>query len=107
MDITKIIVAVIGLLTTIVTGFLIPFLKSKLTENQQKTMEALAKTAVYAAEQLFTPNQWSEKKSYAQQILTAKGYNVNLDDVNAAIEAAVKELKISSKKQTALPETSQ
>ena len=94
IDLTQIILAVIALLSAIVTGYLIPLLKSKLTAQQLDGLKAAAKIAVFAAEQTYIPEQWAEKKQYAQQLLKEQGYDINTDKVDAAIEAAVKELKI-------------
>ena len=55
MDLTKIIVALIGLLGTIVTAFLAPYLKAKLDVEKQQKLGELAKRFVLAAEQLIGP----------------------------------------------------
>jgi LL-H family phage holin len=99
IDFTDIIVALIGLLATVITTYLVPFIKSKLTAQQQSTLEAIARTGVYAAEQLFNvPKSGSEKleyvTNYATQLLTKLGIRVDADRLRAAIEAAVKELHI-------------
>lgn len=100
IDLTQIVLAVIGLLSAVVTGFLIPLLKSKLTENQINALKAAANIAVFAAEQTHVPEQWAEKKKYAQKLMQEQGYDINTDKVDAAIEAAVKELKIILNKKT-------
>jgi len=96
VDLTQIILAVIALLGTVLTTFLIPLLKDKLTEKQQDKLKALIKTGVYAAEQLMKTGE--DKKKYVENLLIESGYNVDLESVNAAIEAAVKELKIELNK---------
>ncbi len=94
-DLTQVIIAVIGVLGTIVTSFLIPLLRQKLTEAQMNKLAAFAKIGVYAAEQLYYPDEWESKKKYVQRFLEEKGYDVNLEEVNAAIESSVKELRIA------------
>lgn len=89
MDITKIIVAVIALLTALADAFLIPYLRGKIDANGMEKLRVLVNTGVYAAEQLFTPDQWNEKKQYVQTFLASKGYDVNTTDIDAAIESAV------------------
>ena len=54
---------------------------------------AYADIAVTAAQQIYTPEEWDVKKKYVQDFLTSKGYDVNLTEVDAAIEAAVKRVK--------------
>lgn len=100
IDLTQIILAVIALISAVVTGFLIPLLKSKLSAQQLDGLKAAAKIAVFAAEQTHIPEQWAEKKKYAQQLLKEQGYDIDTDKVDAAIEAAVKELKIILNKTT-------
>lgn len=100
IDLTQIVLAAIGLLSAVVTGFLIPLLKGKLTAQQLDGLKAAAKIAVFAAEQLYAPEQFAEKKKYAQQLLQDQGYDINTDKVDATIESAVKELKIILNKTT-------
>ena len=89
IDLTQIILAIITLIGGIITSFVIPFLKKKLTGQQMNNLQAAAKVAVYAAEQLFTPEKWAEKKKYVQDILRSQGYDIDTTKVDAAIEAEV------------------
>lgn len=96
MDITQIVVALIGLLSAVVTGFLIPVLRSKLTDHQQMVFTSVVKAGVYAAEQIFGADGiGKEKRHFVEKYLQEKGYEINNDDVDIAIESAVKELKIN------------
>lgn len=98
MDITQIIAALIGLLATVITGFVIPYIRSKTSEQQQYTIKLLARTAVYAAQQLYVENE--DKYAYAYQYITDSlknaGYKFDATAVQAAIEAAVKQAKIDN-----------
>ena len=98
MDITKIVVAVIGLMSTIVTVFLAPYLKTKWDVAKVEKLSELARRFVLAAEQLLGPGGGTRKKEKVQDWLEEKGYNVSLDEVDSAIEAAVKEMNIAMKK---------
>ncbi len=98
MDITKIVVALIGLLSTIVTVFLAPYLKTKWDVAKVDKLSELARRFVLAAEQLLGPGGGTRKKEKVQDWLEEKGYNVSLDEVDSAIEAAVKEMNIAMKK---------
>ena len=95
MDITKIVVAVIGLLSTILTAFLAPYLKAKMDAEKLNKLGALAQRFVLAAEQLIGPGNGQKKKEQVQDWLEERGYNVSLDEVDSAIEAAVKEMNIA------------
>ena len=98
MDITKIVVAVIGLMSTIVTVFLAPYLKTKWDVAKVEKLSELARRFVLAAEQLLGPGEGTRKKEKVQDWLEEKGYNVSLDEVDSAIEAAVKEMNIAMRK---------
>ncbi len=93
IDITQIVVALIGLLGTILTGFLIPILRNKLTDKQNEIFDSVVRVGVYAAEQMFGTGKGAEKKQYVLKLLEERGYDVDSEIVNAAIEAVVKELK--------------
>ena len=95
IDLTQIILAVIGLVSMVLTGFVLPLLRSKLTAQQQETLFALVRTGVFAAEQLFPLEKTgAEKLAYVKEYLNGLGYDADAVEVRAAIEAAVKELKI-------------
>lgn len=94
IDLTKILLAIITLVGTVVSGFVIPWLKNKLTDHQYDTLAALVRVGVFAAEQLFTSEQWKEKKQYVVDLLKENGYTVDTTAVDALIEATVRELRI-------------
>jgi LL-H family phage holin len=93
IDITPIINAVVALIAAAVSAFLIPWIKSKLTAQQRNELVAWAKIGVAAAEQVYTGSgRGAEKKQYVLDFLASKGLTIDEDSVNAAIEAAVKQL---------------
>jgi len=100
IDITQIALALIALMSAVVTGFIIPWLKSKinvnndkLTDNQRMLIDLAIDTAVTAAEQLFNSEEGQKKKAYVINVLAEQGYILDKEKVdeamNAAIEAAV------------------
>ena len=98
-DATQIILAVIALISAILTGFVIPWLKSKtdinsgkVTENQAYMIKLIINTAVKAAEQLYNSDEGEKKKAYVVALLQGQGIDVDLPSIDAAIEAAVLEL---------------
>ena len=95
MNITEIVVAVIGLLGIICTSLLAPYLKNKLGESKLEKLNIFCKIFVYAAEQLVGSGKGEVKKEKVKQWLAASGINVDLDIVNSAIEAQVKEMNIA------------
>lgn len=94
IDLTQIILAVITLIFGLITRYLVPWIKNKLTDDQYAVFIALVRTGVYAAEQIFTSEQWEAKKAYVVNLLKENGYNVDDLAVDALIEATVRELRI-------------
>ena len=100
IDLTQIILAIITLVGGIVVRYLIPYLKEKTTNEQQQLLSQMIDIGVYSAEQIYTgTGLGAEKKRYVKDLLQQAGYDVDLAEVNAAIEAAVKGLKIELSKQ--------
>jgi len=94
IDLTQIILAIITLIGAIITRYLIPWIKGKLDDRKYALFLGLVRTGVYAAEQLFTSEQWKEKKQYVLDLLVENGYTINTTAVDAEIEAMVRELRI-------------
>ena len=92
-DITPIIEAVAALIAALITAFLVPYIKSKTTAEQQKEINAWVKIAVAAAEQIYTGSgRGEEKKEYVINWLREHGITVDEAKLDALIEAAVYEL---------------
>ena len=88
---TPIILAIIALVNTILVSFVIPLIKSKLTQNQMDTLKSTVRILVYAAEQLFPQAKSGElKKDYVRRLLKQLGYDPEDDEIDAIIEAMVK-----------------
>jgi len=105
IDLTQIILAIIALLGTIITTYIIPLLrvkldveKSNLTENQVNMLRLAITTAVTAAEQLYNSNEGQQKKAYVLNQLKMQGYEVDGAAIDAQIEAIVKEVHEEFKK---------
>ena len=91
---TSVCEALITLICAIITAFVIPYLKSKTTAQQQTALIALVKIAVAAAEQIFdSDSMGAEKKAYVLSWLEAHGVTVDAEKLNAMIESAVYDLK--------------
>lgn len=97
IDLTDIIQAAIALIVALITYKVIPWIKAKTTESQQAILMATVRTLVYAAEQLYGAGKGEEKLAYVKQKLEEKGFDVDID----AIEAAVKEITIEITREKA------
>ena len=106
IDITQIVVAVIGLLSVIVTSVVMPLIKSKLTNSQWESICNYAVAGVQAAEIIFNAQgKGAEKfawaKDYMEQQCAAHGIKISTDTIQIAIENAWKALGLDQKQ---LPE---
>lgn len=85
INITPIIEAFIGLLATLVTVKLIPWIQARTTAQQQEMLRAAVSVAVYAAEQIYGAGKGKEKLMYVKGKLAKKGYHVDIDEIEAAV----------------------
>lgn len=94
MDITDIVLAVIGLVFAVLSAFLIPFIKSKASAAEFDDLGKWVRVAVEAAEMLYKGvGRGREKKDYVLDFLYNKGLYVDGESVDNLIESAVLELK--------------
>ncbi len=104
IDITQIVVAVIGLLGIIITSVIVPLIKSKLTNSQWETILNYALAGVQAAEIIFNAQgQGEEKLRWVSEYITkqcaAHGIKIDMDTVRVAIENAWKALGLDKKNE--------
>lgn len=105
-DITPIIEAVAALIAALITAFVIPYIRSKTTSQQQAEINAWVKIAVSAAEQIYKGSgRGEEKKAYVIQWLREHGITVDEAKLDALIESAVYELNQGVIPVVELPET--
>ena len=97
IDITQIVIALIGLMSAVITSVIVPLVKAKTSANRQMVIASVSRTAVLAAQQLYESEEGQKKKEYATEyvegILKKHGMSVSADEVSAAVEAALKEIK--------------
>lgn len=91
-DYTFIFELIITILSAVVTGFVIPVLKRKLSAEKQNQLLYWVQIAVKAAEQLFGSKTGQQKKEYVVSFLLSKGIVFNVDEVTAMIESEVYKL---------------
>lgn len=99
IDLTPIINAVIALIAALIAWYVIPWLHRHTTEKEREELLRWASVAVKAAEQLHKQTDSLERKSYVQNFLAAKGFDIDDAAVDAAIEAAVLELNQAVKRE--------
>jgi hypothetical protein len=98
VDLTQVVLAIITLAVSLITVFLIPYLKSKVGAENLDTIRFWVNIAVEAAEMIYVgTGRGQEKKEYVTRFLQRKGFSLNLDEVENLIESAVLKLRISQK----------
>ena len=104
IDITQIVVAVLGLLGLIITTVLVPWIKSKITNEQWQMIVNYAYAGVQAAEIIFNAQGQGEAKlrwvsEYITNQCAAHGIKIDMDTVRVAIENAWKALGLDKKEE--------
>ncbi|MGN1194581.1 MAG: phage holin, LLH family [Acutalibacteraceae bacterium] len=95
---TNIIEIIISLLSAVITAFIIPILKQRLSAEKQEKLMFWVQTAVKAAEQIYGTKTGQEKKEYVVRFLLSKGIVIDVDEVSALIESEVYKLKEATEK---------
>lgn len=97
IDITPIVNALITLLGLVVTTFLIPWIKLKVSTEKLEQVKKWTSVGVKAAEMIYNESGMGEaKKKYVRKFLESKGYKLDIDTVDALIEATVRDMKQDS-----------
>lgn len=92
IDYTELIEALIALLSAIITAFIIPLLRKKLSQEKLGELKRWTAVAVRAAEQLYGSKTGQAKKEYVVAFLLSKGIVFDVDEVTALIESEVYKL---------------
>jgi len=90
IDIYAILQAFAALICTLLTAVIIPFIRGRVSKQRLEQMQAWARIAVLAAEQLFVRSGrgW-EKKAYAMRILGGQCKGADTEVLSALVECAV------------------
>ena len=86
IDVTDIVTALLGLLATVITAYIVPWLKEKLGAEKYQNTLFITQVLVEAAEQIFTgPGRGQEKLDYVKKELNKRGITYD----QAKLEASV------------------
>lgn len=94
----KLVMSLISVLGVIFTAYVVPMIKANISQKQLDQLAYYVSVAVRCAEQIYTPEQWKEKKQYVfdyiLDIVNSK-LHINLDekDIDVIIEGIVNEIK--------------
>lgn len=93
-NITTIVEAVFALMGAVITAVVVPYIRSRTTAQQRAEISGWVRTAVSAAEQIYTGSgKGDKKKAYVLDWLYKHGVTVDESKLDALIEAAVYDLK--------------
>lgn len=94
IDVTQVIVALIGLIGVLLSTVLIPYLRQKTTKEKWENAMFWVKLAVQSAEQIYNAQGMGEiKKEYVEKFLAEHNIKLDPEQVDVAIEAAVLQLQ--------------
>lgn len=94
IDLTPIIQAAITLAAALITVYLIPWLKSRTTVEQQTYVRTAVQVAVYAAEKAFGAGHGTEKLAYAEKVLAEHHVRLDTEQLRALIDAEIKNMEM-------------
>lgn len=104
IDLTPIIQAAITLAAALITAYLIPWLRSRTTVEQQTYIHMAVQVAVYAAEKAYGAGHGEEKLAYAEQVLARHNVRLDTKTLKAMIDAQIKEMEMRDPTEWALVE---
>lgn len=85
--------AIISIAGALVSAYVIPWIKTNVSAKDLETITFWVRFAVRCADQLFTPEQWEQKKQYVMSYIIDKasvlGLKLTEQDINILIESAV------------------
>ena len=94
IDMTQVIVALIGLIGLLLSTVLVPYLKAKTTKEKWDNAMFWVKLAVQSAEQIYAEQGMGEKKkAYVEKFLAEHNIKLDAEQIDVAIEAAVLQLQ--------------
>lgn len=92
IDYTELLQAVITLISVIITTFLIPYIKKKLSNERLEELKKWVSVAVKAAEQLYGSKTGKQKKEFVLSFLMDKGIIFDAAEVATLLESEVYKL---------------
>lgn len=94
----KICSGIITIVVAVVMYVLIPYISSKLNKTQLEKLDYYLNLAVRCANQIYTPEQWEQKKAYVTEYITdvvntKLKLSLNEKDIDMLIEGVVNSVK--------------
>ena len=89
MNITAFVEALLALIATVITAFVIPYIKSKTSNEQQDKLKKIITYAVEAAEKVIGNGHGADKFQYVNDFLESIGIDTDKETIKIMIESAV------------------
>lgn len=93
----RIVLSIITIIGALVSAYVVPYLKIRVTDQQIKQLNYYVSIAVRCAEQIYTPEQWKIKKAYVMDYVTDMaeiiGIKLSQDQIDTIVEGVVNEIK--------------
>lgn len=88
---------VISIASVLITGYLIPYIRSKVTSTRYNDFLVLIEKCVESANQIYSPEQWRTKKNYVLNLVTTYARNHGVDITDEEIDALIEGFVIAVK----------
>ena len=92
IDLTNLLEALIAVLVAVAMRYLIPWLKTKMSKDQEETLYTIVSIAVMAAEKLYGAKKGDDKLAYVERYLEARGVRVDTMRIKTYVNAAIKQM---------------
>lgn len=94
IDLTPIVRAFIALLAALITWKVIPWINARTTKEQKANLQAVIRTLVFAAEQIYGAGKGAEKLDYVIAWLDKHGYKADRSEIEAAVYQAFNSVQL-------------
>lgn len=95
IDLTNLIEAVLGILFLIAMKYLLPWLKARMTAEQEASFALIVEIAVMAAEKIYGSQHGEDKLKYVEEYLEARGIYIDTTRIRAYVNSAIKKMEQS------------
>lgn len=93
LDFTPLLEAVIALVFTLITAFLIPWLKNKYGTETLNKIKSFVEVAVYGAEKAYGAGNGDKKLAYVEKFLAEKKIKVDFNTLKILVDAEIKKME--------------
>lgn len=93
IDLTNLIEAVLGILFLIAMKYLLPWLKARMTAEQEESFALIVEIAVMAAEKIYGAQHGEDKLKYVDEYLEARGIYIDTTRIRAYVNSAIKKME--------------